>query len=115
MKYKVDFEIELRKNPYSGLYIAFEGIDGAGKTVQVEHLEKLLIEKRHSVAVTAEPRRDGPVGTLIHEILQGRVKVPSASLQYLYTAERVINHATMVEPNLKNGMIVLSHRSLWSN
>lgn len=115
IKQHIEFNLQLRKNPYSGLYVAFEGIDGAGKTVQVSHLEKYLIEKRHSVTVTSEPRREGPVGQLIHEILQGKVKVPPASLQYLYTAERVINHYTVIEPSLKNGVVVLSHRCLWSN
>jgi len=30
MKYHVNFDIEFRKNPYPGIYIAFEGIDGSG-------------------------------------------------------------------------------------
>jgi len=116
MKYHIEFDIELRKNPYKGLYFAFEGIDGCGKTTQVKRLARYLEEKGKSVVVTSEPRKEGSaVGKLIREILQSRIKVPPASLQYLYTAERIINHKEIVEPSLKMGKIVLSHRSLWSN
>jgi len=116
MKYHIEFDITLRKNPYKGLYIAFEGIDGCGKTTQAEILRKYLEGKGKSVVVTSEPRKEGSVvGRLIREILQSKIKVPSASLQYLYTAERIINHKDVVEPALKKGKIVLSHRSLWSN
>jgi len=116
MKYHVEFDIELRRNPYKGLYIAFEGIDGSGKTTQLEILKHYLEEKGKSVVITSEPRKEkSAVGRLIHEILQSKIKVPSASLQYLYTAERIINHHDIVEPALKAGKIVLSHRCLWSN
>lgn len=116
MKYHVEFDIELRRNPYKGAYIALEGIDGSGKTTQVEILENFLLKKGKKVVVTSEPRKEkSAVGRLIHEILQSQIKVPSQSLQYLYTAERIINHHDVVEPSLKAQEIVLSHRSLWSN
>ena len=116
MKYHVEFDIELRKNPYKGIYIAVEGIDGCGKTTQIESLKNYFKGKKKSVVVTSEPRKKGsPVGELIHKVLEGRIKIPSSSLQYLYTADRIINHASIVEPSLKKGKIVLSHRCLWSN
>ncbi|MEK7534388.1 MAG: dTMP kinase [Patescibacteria group bacterium] len=116
MRYHIEFDISLRKNPYKGLYIAFEGVDGSGKTTQLEIIEKFLKTKGKSVVVTSEPRKENSaVGRLIHEILQSKIKVPPQSLQYLYTAERIINHKDVVEPSLKKGKIVLSHRSLWSN
>ncbi len=116
MKYHIEFDIELRKNPYKGLYFAFEGIDGCGKTTQTEIIRKYLEKKGKRVVVTSEPRKEGSaVGKLIGEILQSRIKVPSASLQYLYTAERIVNHKDVVEPSLKSGKVVLSHRCLWSN
>lgn len=116
MLYHVEFDIKLRRNPYKGTYVAVEGIDGSGKTTQLEILQKRLKQKGESVVVTSEPRKEGsPVGKLIHEILQSKIKVPSQSLQYLYTAERIINHHDVVEPSLKEKKIVLSHRCLWSN
>ncbi|MBI2621810.1 MAG: dTMP kinase [Candidatus Levybacteria bacterium] len=115
MKYHVEFDLTLRRNPYKGVYIAFEGVDGSGKTTQAEILGKYLEERGIEVVTTSEPRRDRPVGILIHQILQGIVKVPSVSLQYLYTADRIINHNKVVEPALSAGKFVISHRCLWSN
>jgi len=51
---------------HKGKYIVFEGIDGSGKTTQVDMLmEKLRGERR--VHRTAEPT-DGPVGKLLTRI-----------------------------------------------
>lgn len=116
MKHHVEFDLNLRRNPYKGLYIAIEGIDGSGKTTQIEKLEAYFKSKKKSVVVTYEPRKKGsPVGELIRKVLEGKIKIPSSSLQYLYTADRIINHNSIVHPALKKGKIVLSHRCLWSN
>ena len=42
-----------------GRFIVFEGIDGAGKTTQIELLEKRLKEAGRSVYRTAEPTESG--------------------------------------------------------
>lgn len=115
MKINVQFEIEFRKNPYKGKYFAIEGIDGSGKSTQIEDVRKKLSAKGLNVVTTTEPRVDSPIGTLIHSILQGKVKVDYEAIQYLMSAERVTNHQELVEPSLKSGKIVLSHRCLWSN
>lgn len=115
MNYHIALDLELRKNPYKGLYIAVEGIDGSGKTTQVEKLSQYFTKKGKSVVVTSEPRkRDSVIGKLIHQILQSKIKAPSVALQYLYSADRVINHKTIVEPALKKGKTVVSHRCFWS-
>ncbi len=116
MKYHIALDIDLRRNPFTGLYVAFEGIDGSGKSTQVERLEQYLTEKGKEVVVTSEPRKDeSPIGILIHQILQAKVTVPMEALQYLYTAERIANHHDVVKPALESGKIVLTHRCLWSN
>ena len=45
MRYHIEFDISLRKNPYKGVYIAIEGIDGSGKTTQAEKLARYFKEK----------------------------------------------------------------------
>ena len=37
--------LKLRKNPYNGKLIVFEGTDGAGKTTMISLTEKYLEEK----------------------------------------------------------------------
>lgn len=114
MRYPVRFDIELKKNTTGGLYIALEGIDGCGKTTQVENIKKYYESLGRNVVVTREPRKAGLLGDIIHKILLGKEKLPSASLQYLFTADRVANHHDNVLPALKRGDIVITDRCFWS-
>ncbi len=114
MKYPVNFEIELLKNPHPGLYIALEGIEGAGKTTQVQDLKKHFELSGKKVVTTREPRKDGVLGKLTHEILSSKIKFPSSAIQYLFTADRVIHHEEIVIPALKRGDVVISDRCFWS-
>jgi len=115
MRVSVSFDLDLKRNPYRGLYIAIEGIDGCGKTTQVNNLKKLFETQERSVVITSEPRKEeSAIGKLIHSVLDGRVRLPFSSFQDLYSAERVINHETVVIPALKEGKVVLSHRCFWS-
>lgn len=114
MKYRVEFDLELRKNPFKGLYIALEGIDGSGKTTQVEKLTQYFKEQAKEVVKTREPRDDGLVGSLIRKILSEQIKVPSVALQYLFSADRAVHHEEVVIPSLKAGKVVISDRCFWS-
>lgn len=112
---RISFDLDLRKNPYKGLYIVVEGIDGSGKTTQVEKLAQYFSKKGKPVVITNEPRKgDSVIGKIIHKVLQSKIKIPQEALQYLYSADRVINHKTVVEPALKTGKVVISHRCFWS-
>jgi dTMP kinase len=113
MKYPVSFDIELKRNTYGGLYIALEGIDGSGKTTQAKELQKYFGNKGKKVFVTHEPRRDGALGPLIHDVLQGKVKIPPIANQYLFAAQRVVHIEEMVIPALSRGEIVISDRCFW--
>lgn len=115
MKYSVNFDIELKKNPYPGLYIALEGIDGSGKTTQVEKLAQYFESQGKEVLKTHEPRREGAVGKLVHDVLQESVNVPAISLQYLFAADRAIHQVQMVIPALEAGKVVISDRTFWSS
>lgn len=114
MKYHVEFDISFKKNPYKGLYIAVEGIDGSGKTTQVGALKKYFESRKKKVVTTSEPRSESVVGKIIRDILQSHISVPPESLQYLYSADRSINQETIVKPALEQNKIVLSHRSFFS-
>lgn len=114
MKYPVNFEIELQKNKYPGLYIALEGIDGSGKTTQVERISRYFKEQGKEVVITREPRKSGLIGDLVHKVLLGKEKLPSVAFQYLFSADRAANHAEVVIPALKAGKVVISDRCFWS-
>lgn len=114
MKYHVEFNLELKRNPYKGLYIALEGIDGSGKSTQVKALANHFKSLGKKVVITSEPTRDLVIGKLIRNILHAKVKVPAKAFQFIYSADRVINHETIVAPALKRGDVVISHRTFWS-
>ena len=114
MRYHVELDIDLKRNPYKGLYIALEGIDGSGKTTQVEQLAKYFEKQGKSVIATREPRKEGLIGDIVQKVLTGRVKMSSIALQYLFSTDRVLHHKELVIPALKSGKIVLSDRCFWS-
>lgn len=115
MKYKVSFNLDLRRNPYRGLYIAVEGIDAAGKTTQVKELIDYFKKTGKSVITTSEPRKKGgPFSPLIKDILTSKVKVSRVAFQYLFSADRQAHHEELIIPSLRQGKVVISHRCFWS-
>jgi len=110
----VSFDLPLKRNPYKGLYIAIEGIDGSGKSTQLHALREYFEQKGKAIELTSEPKSELVTGQLIRKILSAEIKIPSNSWQYLYSADRVINHEQFIEPALKNEKIVITHRCFWS-
>lgn len=101
-----------------GHFIVLEGIDGAGTTTQVELLRGALTRRGLPVHSTREPS-DGPIGTMIRQILQGRLVVPGVSgprapswltMALLFAADRADHLDAEVLPNLLDGVTVLSDR-----
>lgn len=114
MKYHLDLDIELLKNPYKGKYIAVEGPDGSGKTTQVKRLAEYFKKQGKEVVLTREPRKSGIIGDLAHKVLLGEERIPPKAFQYLFTADRVIHYEDVIIPALKSGKIVISDRCFWS-
>lgn len=115
MTYSVNFDIELKKNPYSGLYIALEGIDGSGKTTQVELLAKEFEKLGKTVIRTHEPRRDGVIGELVKNVLKEEVAIPEIAVQYLFAAQRAVHLEEVIIPGLQSGAVIISDRCFWSS
>lgn len=114
-KYHVEFDVDFRRNPYKGLYIVIEGIDGSGKTTQAKKLCNYFEKSKIPAVCTGEPRKGvGVVGKLIQEILNSKAKVPPIAFQYLFSADRAIHHEELIIPSLKSGKYVVSDRSFWS-
>lgn len=115
MQYDISFSIDFRRNPYKGRYLALEGLDGAGKTVQIERVAAYFREKGYDFITVTEPRRTGLIGRVINEFLQKRVKIHPVSLQYLFCADRIVQQEEIILPALKRGQTVISHRCFWSS
>jgi dTMP kinase len=114
MEYHVGFDIELKKNPYKGKYIAIEGIDGSGKSTQAAKITEYFNSIGKKVIHIREPRKKGLIGEIVQKVLTGKIKMSSVALQYLFSTDRVLNQEEIVIPNLKKGNIVISDRCFWS-
>ena len=51
----------------SGVFLAFEGIDGSGKTTQLHLLTQRLLKAGYLCCETREPT-GGPVGSIVNQI-----------------------------------------------
>jgi len=93
------------------LFITFEGVEGSGKTTQIQRLKRYLTQKGFPCRVTREPG-GGPIGEKIRKILlnpEHREMSPLSEL-LLYEASRAQHVIEVVKPFLKKGMIVLCDR-----
>lgn len=100
----------------SGRFIVLEGIDGAGTTTQTARLvERLRSETKVPVRSTREPS-DGPIGSLVRQVLSGRVMSPGgrapgwATMALLFAADRMDHVESEIEPLLAQGGVVVSDR-----
>jgi|SRR3989344_6507886 len=112
MKYNVNFDLELRKHSYPGIFIVFEGVDASGKTTHSKELVEKFEKEERSVIYTKEPT-DGEIGKLIRRVLAEEQKVPPVALQYLFCADRAIHQEEIIN-HLEKGDIVVSDRYFWS-
>jgi dTMP kinase len=93
-----------------GCLITIEGIDGAGKSTQVERLAALLVARGHRVTTTREPGATA-LGRELRRMVLGRELAlsPDAEL-LLFLADRAEHVATVIAPVLATGAIVLCDR-----
>ena len=99
------------------LFIVIEGIDGSGKTTQIELL-KDNFKKRELKALDTHEPSDGPVGMLIQNIMKGRLQTDPSTLATLFTADRldhINNPINGIKKRLKEGYNVICSRYYFSN
>jgi len=93
-------------------FIAFEGIDGCGKSTQIQLLKKRLVEAGHRVYVTNEPT-DSPIGSVIRNIFKGRIQADHKTIAGLFVADRLDhlqNSNNGILQKLEEGYTVLCDR-----
>ena len=96
---------------YPGKFIVFEGIDGSGKTTQIELLAETLRDKGHDVVVVREPGSTSISEQIRNIILDPNNKDMDPMCELLlFEASRaqLVNEAII--PCLKRGAIVLCDR-----
>lgn len=111
MKYHIEFDIDFKRNPYKGKFIALEGIDGSGKSTQAQRIKEALEKKGRKVSVRHP--FEGEIGAFVRTILAGDRKVSPIALQYLISANRAVQQEEIVK-DLKKGTDVIIDRYFWS-
>ena len=96
-------------------YVAFEGVDGAGKTTVAARVAERLRSRGFDVLAVREPGGT-PTGEAIREILLGLGKVVGDWAEaLLFAAARSQLAAEVVGPALAAGRGVVSDRSVYSS
>ncbi|PST48419.1 dTMP kinase [Bifidobacterium callitrichos] len=112
----------------AGLFISFEGVDGVGKTTQVERLRAYLESRGLGVVVTREPggtalgraiRRLLLHGVDVHGVDDGAsgrsADIAPRAEALLFAADRAQHVAETIRPALERGEVVITDRYLDSS
>jgi dTMP kinase len=102
------------KSNYPGKFIVVEGLDGSGKSSQVDLLIDYLKEQGKDVVVTREPTLDSDAGKKIKQALKKEITIEPLELQKLYVQDRKEHLDNKVIPALKDGKFVISSRYAFS-
>ena len=100
-----------------GRLIVFEGIDGAGKTTQIELLMRRLQERGRRVYRTAEPT-ESVSGGLLRDALSGVSKRTPCEMAALFVLDRIFHNTNPVngiERMLADGVDVICDRYYYSS
>lgn len=92
------------------MFITFEGIDGVGKSTQLDLLETWLIQQGKEVVRTLEPGGTELGQEIRHLLLHRKGDVAPRAEALLYAADRAHHVATKIRPALGLGKVVLSDR-----
>jgi dTMP kinase len=107
---------KLKRPPSAGLFVAFEGVEGAGKGTQIRLAKEWLEDQGVEVLVTREPGGTS-VGEELRRVLldhqTGHLEPKTEAL--LFAASRAQHVATVIRPALAEGKVVICDRYIDSS
>ena len=92
-----------------GIFIAFEGGDGAGKSTQVRFLAQSFRDAGRQVLVTRQPGGT-PLGARIRELLLHGDHVSPRAEALLFAADKAHHVDEVIRPALRAGDVVITDR-----
>ncbi|MBN8932284.1 MAG: dTMP kinase, partial [Rhizobium pusense] len=100
----------------TGLFISFEGGEGAGKSTQIRTLAEALCDRGFKVVVTREPGGSPGAEAVRHVLLSGAAEPFVVRMEaILFAAARNDHVEEVIRPALERGEIVLCDRFLDSS
>lgn len=99
-----------------GLFVAFEGGDGAGKSTQARLLAGSLLAAGHEVLLTREPGGT-PIGEKLRSLVleHGQGEVDARAEALIFAAARAAHVAQTIRPALDRGVVVITDRYIGSS
>lgn len=100
-----------------GIFVAFEGIDGSGKSTQIQLLMKKIAENNQRCYQTCEPST-GPIGSMTRQILTGRIKTDNRVIAAMFAADRLdhlLNEVDGIVHKIEEGIHVITDRYYFSS
>jgi dTMP kinase len=103
--------VTLSSSPEPGLFIAFEGGDGAGKSTQAALLTQALSDAGRTVVRTREPGGT-PVGEKLRSLVldHGQGDIDARTEALIFAAARAAHATQVIAPAMARGEIVISDR-----
>ena len=98
-------------------FIVFEGIDGSGKTTQINKLCEYLESKGRKVYVTSEPTIS-LTGGMLRDALSGVSKRTSCEMAAMFVLDRIfhnVNNKWGINKMLEEGYVILCDRYYYSS
>lgn len=95
-----------------GLFITFEGLDGAGKTTQIRRIKGRLEAAGRRVVATREPGGTKAGDEIRSILLSPQSHLTAEAEVLLYAASRAQHVREVIVPSLEQGKIVLCDRFL---
>lgn len=99
-----------------GIFITFEGGEGAGKSTQIRNLAHVLDEAGYEVLLTREPGGSPGAEAVRHVLLSGAAEPFGPGMEaILFAAARSDHVEQVIRPAVKQGVIVLCDRFMDSS
>jgi len=96
-----------------GAFIVFEGLDGAGKSMQIAMLRDWLKKKRITATITKEPTAN-ITGNILKLTLRME-KLSPVTDTLLFAADRAEHIDKVIRENLKKGKVIIQERYVYAN
>lgn len=101
----------VRSAPLRGLFVTFEGGEGAGKSTQIRLLAQALEKRGYRTLATREPGGSPGAEAVRHVLLSGAAEPLGAEAEaMLFAAARGDHVDTVIRPALEQGVNVLCDR-----